>query len=1104
MFAENLVDLLARKNLVSSDLVAGLRERIAQSPRPIPAEVFAERLVEHQVLTPSLADALLRQLRDADKPPPPNRLPPLPPPVGHSTSVLDLRDTPPPVIATQDDAFHVPPPPPPEYRLNDAPKRFAKRKVAANPWDSKLVLFGGAGLFVLFLAGFFLFGSLFRRSADAMFASADENYQKGSYSPAIVGYTNFVSAFPNHSNISVAKVRRALARIRLLVDTKSDWSKALETASTELKEVENEPVFFEESRGELSVILPRIAAALATDALEESSQLHADRAEAALMLVDRYLPQSLQPGDRLAEVRAKIARVRRALAKLEKLDETGKKLQPLFNETVWKKSTLDECFAALDALLTDYPELVAEPGFTALLQNVVENAHRAVETMSGDELGSVQQATFEQTINAVPVVSLFWRSHQSDVPATGMVFVCTDGAIYGLRASDGVPLWRRANVLNERADWGTSPVFQSVEPTRQLPQPTVLLLDSRQWTLLLLDAATGEPVWSFGVGEPFRISNVVSGGDRATVALSTETGGLQILSFGKDVDVCGFRLPQPAGVAPLIDPVQKSVYQLADRETLYVVSTENPEKNRSVFTAHKRSTIRAVPVRFDANLLLVFQTGIRQCSLCVLNIERNFEVVERMPIPGLVDTAPDVDGSFAVLTVDNGVTFQFELVDGKLEKISEGSAGGETQGIVRFVSQIGKNVWVADRQLMRFEAQLSQRRLLPKESVKRNIVTLQPLRCLGKTLFHAFRLPLLGGAGMQAVATDNVSVHWETEFSDSIVTEPRVGNGVATIYTASGKAYRVNVADVEEPFLGHPAAMLPPGTFEVPLADVLPMRDGFDAWISRWTERNRIVMVYDPTATDATRFRTLLLPIPSATMPIALDGRLLVPLSDGQIALFDTKSGTPVAMPFVSTIAAGRQPLWLPPVAIPNTKEFLVVNNQPDENDQIILHRVALTDEGGEKLIEKSRLALDRPIRSPIAVAGSLAAMVDDRNVFVTVKLDDLTFATSANLPAPCVWGPYALDEGFVFATADLVLRFFDTDGERFTCPAPAPIGQPLIDGDTVSFNSTDGKFWNVDRKTGKMGTVLETGVPASVGPVRVGDVILCSGRDGVVYRISE
>ncbi len=1132
MFAENLVDLLAQKNLVSSEIVGGLRERIAQSPQPIPAEVFAEQLVEHKLLTPTLADLLLRQLRSVQKQQPPGEpiatAAALPSPTKPLAPILDLRDVetveeqPSPRTSFVGGAIGLPVTHKTEEfpQLNPLkfPKRFSTKKVAENPWDSKLVLFGGSGLFALFLIGFFLYGSLFQRSADSMFDVADLAYENGSYSQAIVDYTDFVTAFPNHSKVSTAKIRRALARIRLIVDAKTDWSKALETAGTELKAIENEPNFFEESRAELAVLLPKIAVALAAEATEKSSQLHADRAEETLTLIDKFLPRSLQPADQLLEVRARIDRIRRGLVMMDQFAETKKILEPLLKETSWNKTTLDDCFAKLDILRKDYPEIDAESEFQALLRSVSENSYRAVEPLSKDELGSVKPPSEKESALAVPWVSLFFRNHRQDAPSTGdrAIAVFAEGAVFGLRASDGTPLWRKAIDLPTAADWGSSPLFHSVPLTKQSLRPSLLLLDSRNWTLVLLDEKTGETLWTYSVGELFRLSNIVADDERAMVALATESGRLLVLSLGKSVGVRGFRLPQPTATAPLIDVENNLVYQLADRETLYVLSLVDP-KHRSVFTEHRRSTIRTVPVRFGSQVLFVFQKDLRRCSLNVLNTEKKVEFVQKIPIPGLVDTAPEIDGSFVALTADSGETFLFEQVDGKLNKIAEGSAGGEAaqHGVVRFIAQVGKNVWVADWQLMRFEAQLAQSRLLPKESVKRNIVTLQPLRRIAKTLFHAFRWPLLGGVGVEAVATDSVSTLWETGIAELIVFEPGIQSSQAgkdgkgdsvTVYTAGGKAYLLDLAVGKEKsdlFLGQPTTLLPPGTFDVPLEKILPMKDGFDAWVPSLADNNRPIMIYDPTATDATRFRTFLLPSRPMTPPVALDGKLLVPLNDGQVALFETKTGTPVALPFVSTIALERQPRWTQPVVIEGTKEFLIVNNRPDEKNQVALHRVVLVDAGETKLIEKDRTTLDRPLRSPIVLAGRLAAMIDDRNVFLTIKLDDLKPGVSANLSGPCVWGPYALGEEFVFATADSTLHFFDSGGEKFFCSAPKPIGKPFLDGDNVYFNSSDGKFWSVDLKTGKSSDVLETGVPASVGPIRVNGTTLCCGRDGTVYRIA-
>ncbi len=1189
MNAEHLVELLAQKNLVSEDLVAGLRQRIVDSPQPIPAEAFAERLVQHGVLTPSLADALLRQLRRPDnKPIPsaptlppapaspsnsptpslpflpltesesvrpqptplPNPVAPLPPQRSAQTPAVDNKKAEPQPIATKVEPSVVKPPKP-EHNPFFGPKdRFAQKKIAQNPWDSKLVLFGGSGLFVLFLLGFFFAGSLFQRSADVMFSNAEKAYDNGSYPQAIVEYTDFLTSFPNHSNASTAKIRRALARIRLNVDAKSDWSKTLDTARTELAAIDNEPDFYEETKSELAILLPKAAVALGNAASEKSSSLLADHAEATLVLIDKYLPKSLQPIDQLNEVRAKIERIRRGLIMQDKLADLEKKLEPTLKTGASTIQAFADCESQLDAFVKEFPEAQTDSKFVGILQSVSKNAFLAVEPIpQGDpKLGSAtHEEEPEQTATkASLLVSLTDRNYQKDAPNVGeqSVLAFAEGTVFALRAADGTVRWRKTIESANRPDIGSELSFQAVPPTRELLSSSVLLIDSRLWTLKLLDAESGKTVWNYRVGVPFRLSNIVAGAEHATAALATETGEIRILAFGKDVSVQGFQLPQPVDSQPMIDTEANVVYQFADRNTLYVLSLTDPTKNRSIYTAHRRGEIRTVPILFGTNLLTVMNNSgamdSRNCTLKIWDTTKNFAPLSSIPIRGLVDSPPQIDGSFAALTSDLGETFLFELVDGKITKIAEGSLGGETasRGTVRYVALIGKTVWTADWQLMRFETQLAQSRLLPKDSVKQNITTLAPLRRLGRTLYHVYRNPVVGGVFVEAVSAENASVLWETEVSERIVLEPTIVDGVATACTSSGKAYRLKLDELKGQFVEPSPTRLPRGTLNAPLAEILPLRDGFQAWIAETTSlpeitaplvrpevvvpgngvknlpqtsssdsiKQRTIMVYDPTATDKTRFRTLLLPKLPASQPIALDGEMLVPLSDGQIALYNPKTLTPSALPFVASMAMGRQPIWVRPVALANSKEFVIADNRPDEAGKVLFYRIALAADGEKKLTEKKKILLDRPLRSPMATAKiegkEFAVLIDDKNTLQLINVEEMKLGVSENLPGPCLWGPFSLGDSFVLATPNQ-LCFVGPEGKRFEIPAPQPIGKPLLDGDNVYFNSSDGKFWSVNVKSGKTEQSFETGVRASVGIVRDGKNFFCSGRDGAIFRVT-
>jgi hypothetical protein len=65
---ERFLDLLEEKELLSPGTVASLRKQLAQSPKPITAEVLAQRLIKHGRLT---ADQAKRLLAADDETPPP-------------------------------------------------------------------------------------------------------------------------------------------------------------------------------------------------------------------------------------------------------------------------------------------------------------------------------------------------------------------------------------------------------------------------------------------------------------------------------------------------------------------------------------------------------------------------------------------------------------------------------------------------------------------------------------------------------------------------------------------------------------------------------------------------------------------------------------------------------------------------------------------------------------------------------------------------------------------------------------------------------------------------------------------------------------------------
>lgn len=1130
MDAEQLIDLLDRKSILLPEVIAELRSRVASLEEPIPAESFARRLVESDLLPSALIPDLLRQLEIETASPPPENpadlalpstfsrpsrseaIPPAPPSLPASPGP-NAPPTPPP---------QSPPPTPSGFEPAREPslstKHLRLKKKSANPRESKLILAGISALLVLLLLGVFFSGSIFQRSADRMLAAANTSYEQGSYPQTIAAYTEFIDAFPGHAGVPTAKIRRALARIRQQVDAKTDWPQAFETAASEIDSVREEIGFFEESKAELANLLPKIAAGLAERAEAETSLPLLERAEKALKLTDELLPRSLRPESELSKTRQQVSRVRRILLRDDRLNETDRTLQNLLARQPFVADLVERSYQAVDALRADYPELESDQRWRSMLRQISEAEANAVVPIPGDELPAFSTedapAVGEGVCRPLAVLTFASGADKTESGDSFPVFFSGSGVFGALRGDNGTPLWQR-NLGGRQGDLLPFPLLVPVPG----PDGTALIVDLARHDLLRVDGRTGKTLARWSVGEPFRFSEIPAenpGEDGKHVALAARSGKLFIVSLS-DNSLRGFRLPQELQSAPLIDPGTKTVFQFADRETLYRIPLEGEEPVRSVFFGQKPESLRVLPRMSGSNLLLVRPAATAPPGSLLELVSTEGEPVQTLTVDGLVDTPVSEDAGYTAAVSDIGDLVLFEQTgDPKkpLRQVARGTAGSGTErrGALRFALLFGRQLWIADRQFTRFEPQLSQSRLLPQRALRQDIVTPLPVFRNEKTLFHAFRRPGFGGLSVEAVDMDDTRILWETDLLDPIVLEPEISpEGEVSLYTSSGKHYRFRPDPEHAGFQGLPDARLPAGVFgAAPLDGAVPLRDGFSAWFSlrrrgdspEATASGRTIMIYDPRAGSETRFIPRRLTASLAARPLALNGFLLAPLDDGQVLLLDAATGNSVAEPFVPVLDPAAPARWSDPVFWDESR-FLIIRNRDEEP---ALHLVVYETKEGSPARLRAELThkIDRPaITSPVRL-GNRVAWVDTEHRLQLLRFEDGRAVSEASLklPGPPVWGPHACGGVFLLATANGRLHVVSETGKLASLEASVPVGRPCERNGTILLVDRDGVLRALAPAAPALSVLAETGVPASVGPVLHEGRVLLGGNDGTLYEI--
>ncbi len=1116
MHAEQLIDLLQRHSVLAPDVIAELRGRVAHLTEPVPADACARRLVESGLLRAELVPELLRQLETEAAAP--------------SPSVPSGPPAPPAPPAA-------PPLPAPPHQRVSRPQRFDLKKTAANPWESKLILIGLSAILVLILLGVFFSGSIFKRSADRMFASANEAYNQGSYSQAITAYTHYIDGFPGHSGVPTAKIRRALARIRQRVDAKTDWPETYETAVTEIESVRNEIGFFEESKAELANLLPKIAAGLADLAEEQTSMPMTERAEKTLAMIDALLPRSLRPESELSKTRHRVERVSRILVRDDRLNDVNKDLQSLLARNPFARADVEEAYKTLDALLVDYPELETDERLQTLLRQISKTESRAITPIPSENLPpcldgvDAEAETTDRKAVCRPAAVLFYGK-SFETPTQGdpgsnspPVLLASGGSFFGLRSDTGRPLWKR-NIGPRHGDFSA---FSDIIP---IPgeNPSALIVDTRKHDLLHLDGLTGKTLRRWAVGEPFRISEITPTGSH--VALAVRSGSLLIVSLA-DATVRGYRLPQDLQNAPLIDFETKTVLQFANRETLYRLPLAPGGSVQAIFTGQKPESLRLPPRLLNSNLLLIRQSPRTPGSLLDLVAldDQTFEAktLQTVALTGFVDTPVSVDGEHLAAVSDTGEITLFEQTGDPakpLREVAKGSAGAaatgdaDRHGVLRFSLMEGRQLWIADRQLTRFEPQFAQSRILPRKTLRQDIVTSSPIFRHENVLFHAFRRPGFGGISLEAVNMDAARILWETELADPVVMEPLVSpNGEISVYTSTGRLYRFKIdlrGDDSRPsvFQGEPISSVPAGVFgQAPLSDVIPLRDGYSAWFSISRNENpsapatssRAIMIYDPNATDDTRFIPRMLPVSMAGRPLGLAGSLLVPLVDGQVVLLDAATGKAASEPFVPVLTPDAPASWSDPISRDETS-FLIVRNRGLES---ALHLVALEQKADRAdsplLTSKLTHKIDGPALPRLARIENRVVWVDTANNLNAVRIEADRFVPekTTKLPAAPTWGPYAVGDVFLLATSDGRLHVFSGTKNVEALKLPRPVGLPCLHHGRILIAAETGSLYELNPDSRTLAKLIDTEIPIASGPAVLNDHIILAARDGTVYLVT-
>jgi len=243
---------------------------------------------------------------------------------------------------------------------------------------------------------------------------------------------------------------------------------------------------------------------------------------------------------------------------------------------------------------------------------------------------------------------------------------------------------------------------------------------------------------------------------------------------------------------------------------------------------------------------------------------------------------------------------------------------------------------------------------------------------------------------------------------------------------------------------------------------------------------------------------------PSSEPAAIGNGNILVPLSNGQIAMLDPEKGKLVGLPFQPDVQAGERPKWLNPVLLSDKQTVIVADQQRS------MYKLST----GQQLRRITAQTLERALKGRLSVirdvvVGVSAGASGDQLDFY--ESNELKLFTSVAVEGRFTWGPYVLagageSKSYLLAMSDIEgLIACDETGKRIWTKALGKtvlVGAPSPLESDCLLVSTSGDLIRVAMTNGDIVAKVQLGEPISGPPMVLAKGLIVPGDEGIVLTV--
>jgi outer membrane protein assembly factor BamB/uncharacterized Zn finger protein (UPF0148 family)/pSer/pThr/pTyr-binding forkhead associated (FHA) protein len=950
---------------------------------------------------------------------------------------------------------------------------------------SPLILgLGGGGLLLAIVAAVFWF-LIGRERVHREFSDAEKDVKQAQYAAAIPKLEEFIKAHPNHAlseGPQGARVLLGKSRIEKELVGAPAFANALKALQDFIAE-HREAKYFADLNEDLVVFAKKIALeAPKTAAVNKQRDLLKISTEAEELMV-RYSPPDAPPEEAKKEIAKAREDAESAILKAAVLDEALASM----NESLKKESPFD-AVAARQKLIVRYRDLEADRRIDTALRKALELAKKL--SVREDIPSNVQTDDPATSLPKPLTLAVRTRALSDEPSANRVVFAIGQDSCFAADSITGEPLWRRTVGSN-------TPFFPvPVETSRS----GVLLFDTMQNQLLLLDRRTGELAWrqtlNPAVGPPL----VVQG----QIYLPAVEGCLYRIDADSGRVTSRLKFPQTLVAPPLPTSDGQHILVIGDSEFVYTVKLDPLECKLVTQTGHQAGTIAAAPLMMGQHLLLAENdraTSARLRAINASNPDQRLSDVAEVRVEGHIRDDMILRGNRLYVVSAGPRLSVFNVSDDKNQRtlspvavlqIPTGHAGA-----AHLAAGADDQIWLAVGALRKVQLktdvlQLDQQAIAFGQST-------QPIQMIGRNLYVGRQLPIGQAVHLTQADGESMQSNWRTVVGASILAANFGTDGQLVCVTEGADTFLLSANELANGgfrIRSEQQLKLPENALQ-PLQAV-PLSEGRTAV---WTNGpDGKLWVIGPSALQQAE-----IPLAQALdcPPLRFAGGMLLPLP-GKLKLV-SPTGSSLSDDFlapVNTNEEGPARKW---------KHLLAI----DDDTLLVIDSAGkwakLQYRTGEKKFFQSTASNSFP--QPVDVTPTLhngrlitADAAGTLRVFDVTTMErraEIPLGKPASKPLwvaePLLLAEVARQELVAFDAAQPQQKLWS-----LKLDAAGVVGRPALIGDALIAVQQSGEILRINAKSGQVEQKLPLGQIATLGPIRLSNLLVVLTADGSLRHVES